>query len=106
VSLEVCADYHRLGELLRVLMFTLILVANFIALAFVALATASRPTRTHKLILAVAACGFLCALYQFDTRRFNPLVLASTALLNLFLASWLVKLSADGRKGRDREGRR
>ncbi len=71
------------------LMFTLVLIFNFIALALTAFTAVSRPTRFNLLTVLIALCGFMLALYQFDTQQFNPLVLGITSLLNLFLITRL-----------------
>jgi Ca2+/Na+ antiporter len=73
-------------------MFILILIFNLIALLFTAVAASSRPSRSNKLTVIVAICAFMLALYQVDSGKFNPFVLAATSLLNLFLIVWLARI--------------
>jgi len=78
-------------------MFVLIVIFNFIALLLTAVAASSNPTRFNKITVLVALCAFMLAEYQFDTQKFNPLVLMATFLLNLFLVGWLFTLVRDRR---------
>ena len=73
-------------------MFILILIFDLIALLFTAVAASSQPSLSNRLTVVVAICAFMLALYQVDTGKFNPFVLAATLLLNLFLTAWLVAL--------------
>jgi hypothetical protein len=75
----------------------LILIFNLIALLFAAVAASSQPSRSNKLTVVVALCAFMLALYQVDSRRFNPFVLVTTSLLNLLL---IARLAAPGRDGK------
>ncbi len=74
-------------------MLILILLFNLIALLFTAVAASSRPLLSNKLTVVVAICAFMLALYQVDSGKFSPFVLAATSLLNLFLVAWLVRLA-------------
>ena len=81
-------------------MFLLILIFNLIALLFTAVAASSRPTATNKVTVVTAIIAFMLALYQVDSVKFNPFVLAATSLLNVFLVAWLASFVRGGRQNR------
>ena len=83
------------------LLVLLILIFNLLAMLFTAVAASSRPTASNKVTVVIAIIAFMLALYQVDSRRFNPFVLAATSLLNLLLIAWLAMLVRGNRQSRD-----
>jgi hypothetical protein len=82
-------------------MFVLILIFNLIALLLTAVAASSRPSLSNKLTVIVAICALMLALYEVDSGKFNPFVLAATSLLNLLLIAWLAALVRVRKRNRD-----